>query len=294
MNRKGILLAGGAGTRLFPATAILSKQLLPVYDKPMVYYALSTLMLAGIKDILLICTKRDLPLFEKLFENFDLLGVRISFAVQKEANGIAEALIIAEDFLNGAPCALILGDNIFYGNNFKPLLDKAHSRNVGASLFSFRVDDPTGYGVVKYDKNGDVIDLLEKPSSPPSNHAITGLYFYDQNAPKFASTLKPSSRGELEITDLNLCYLRHQNLNIEMLGRGFNWFDAGTSDNLFEAGQLIHNIEKRQGLKISCPEEIAVREEFITRAELKEFLSYMTNSPYREYLYKIVDERVDR
>ena len=290
MKRKGIVLAGGTGSRLFPVTKSVSKQLLPIHDKPMIYYPISVLMIAGVKDILLICNQRDLEHFKNTLKFLELLGVSISYAVQDKPNGIAEALIIGEKFLDGSPSILILGDNIFFGNDLFSYLESADKVKKGATLFSFRVDNPKEYGVAEFDGDGNVVGLQEKPSVPPSNYALTGMYFYDENAPQYASKLKPSARGELEITDLNLSYLDKGLLNIEKLGRGFTWFDTGTSENLIEANQFVYNIEKRQGLKICSPEEISLRNGWIDNDELSEILKNYPKNNYSQYLANIMNE----
>jgi glucose-1-phosphate thymidylyltransferase len=288
--RKGIILAGGAGTRLHPITMSLSKQLLPVYDKPMIYYPLATLMSAGIREFLIITTPRDQTAFRELLGNGSQWGLSFSYVVQATPNGIAQALILAEAFLDGAPSALILGDNIFYGANLTALLQSATKREVGATVFGYYVQDPERYGVVQFDAHGTVTDLLEKPKSPPSNFAITGVYFYDERAPALAKSLTPSARGELEITDLNRAYLKLGDLHVERLGRGTAWLDTGTHNSLLDAGAFVRIIEERQGLKIACVEEIAWRSGFIDTARLIELAEPLAKSGYGEYLLRIVKE----
>ena len=286
--RKGIILAGGAGTRLHPITMSLSKQLLPVYDKPMIYYPLATLMAAGIREFLIITTPRDQTAFRDLLGGGEKWGVQFTYAVQAEPNGIAQALIIAESFLDGAPSALILGDNIFYGANLSELLLAASDRVAGATVFGYYVQDPERYGVVEFDAEGKVIDLLEKPANPPSNYAVTGIYFYDDRASKLTRTIKPSARGELEITDLNRAYLHEGTLSVERLGRGTAWLDTGTHNSLLDAGVFVRIIEERQGLKVACVEEVAWRMGFIDAAQLEELASPLQKSGYGEYLLRIL------
>jgi glucose-1-phosphate thymidylyltransferase len=286
--RKGIILAGGAGTRLHPITMSLSKQLLPVYDKPMIYYPLATLMAAGIRELLIITTPRDQTAFRELLGGGEKWGVQFAYEVQAEPNGIAQALIIAEAFLAGAPSALILGDNIFYGANLSDLLLAASNRITGATVFGYYVQDPERYGVVQFDAEGKVTDLLEKPPKPPSNYAVTGVYFYDERAPRLARSIKPSARGELEITDLNRAYLKEGNLNVERLGRGTAWLDTGTHNSLLDAGVFVRIIEERQGLKVACVEEVAWRMGFIDAAQLKELALPLQKSGYGEYLLRIL------
>ncbi|HMH89104.1 MAG TPA: glucose-1-phosphate thymidylyltransferase RfbA [Steroidobacteraceae bacterium] len=288
--RKGIILAGGAGTRLHPITMSLSKQLLPVYDKPMIYYPLATLMAAGIREFLIITTPRDQVAFRELLGSGEKWGVQFAYAVQAEPNGIAQALIIAEAFLAGAPSALILGDNIFYGANLSELLLSASDRTEGATVFGYYVQDPERYGVVQFDADGKVTDLLEKPANPPSNYAVTGIYFYDDRAPQLTRTIKPSARGELEITDLNRAYLREGNLTVERLGRGTAWLDTGTHNSLLDAGVFVRIIEERQGLKVACVEEVAWRMGFIDAAQLEKLASPLQKSGYGEYLLRILHD----
>jgi glucose-1-phosphate thymidylyltransferase len=289
-QRKGIILAGGAGTRLHPITMSLSKQLLPVYDKPMIYYPLATLMAAAIRDFLIITTPRDQAAFRDLLGSGERWGVRFTYAVQSEPNGIAQALIIAESFLGGAPSALILGDNIFYGANLSELLLSASQRTVGATVFGYYVQDPERYGVVEFDEAGKVIDLLEKPVNPPSNYAVTGVYFSDDRASAMARSIKPSARGELEITDLNRAYLKDGSLSVERLGRGTAWLDTGTHNSLLDAGVFVRIIEERQGLKVACVEEVAWRMGFINAAQLRELASPLQKSGYGEYLLRILHD----
>jgi glucose-1-phosphate thymidylyltransferase len=289
--RKGIILAGGAGTRLHPITVSQSKQLLPVYDKPMIYYPLATLMSAGIREFLIITTPRDQTAFRDLLRDGQQWGVRFEYAVQAQPNGIAQALIIAEPFLEGAPSALILGDNIFYGANLPELLKSASDRTDGATVFGYYVQDPERYGVVEFDVNGKVTELLEKPTRPPSNYAITGIYFYDTRACDLAKSLAPSARGELEITDLNRAYLKLGALRVERLGRGTAWLDTGTHNSLLDAGVFVRIIEERQGLKVACVEEIAWRQGFINAAQLLELAKPLAKSGYGEYLVRIEKER---
>jgi glucose-1-phosphate thymidylyltransferase len=290
--RKGIILAGGAGTRLHPITTSLSKQLLPVYDKPMIYYPLATLMSAGIREFLIITTPRDQAAFRDLLGSGAQWGLSFEYVVQEAPNGIAQALILGERFLNGAPSALILGDNIFYGANLTSLLQSASQREKGATVFGYYVQDPERYGVVQFDAKGSVTDLLEKPKSPPSNYAVTGIYFYDGRASALAKALKPSARGELEITDLNRAYLKLGNLHVERLGRGTAWLDTGTHNSLLDAGVFVRIIEERQGLKVACVEEIAWRSGFIDTQHLVNLAAPLAKSGYGEYLLRLVKEQI--
>ena len=289
-NRKGIILAGGAGTRLHPITMSLSKQLLPVYDKPMIYYPLAALMSAGIREFLIITTPRDREAFRDLLGTGAQWGLSFDYVVQEAPNGIAQALILGEAFLDGAPSALILGDNIFYGANLTELLQSASKRESGATVFGYYVQDPERYGVVQFDADGRVTDLLEKPKSPPSNYAVTGIYFYDERAPGLARALMPSARGELEITDLNRAYLKLGELRVERLGRGTAWLDTGTHNSLLDAGVFVRIIEERQGLKVACVEEIAWRSGFIDAEQLIELAQPLAKSGYGEYLMRLVKE----
>ncbi|MBW8849001.1 MAG: glucose-1-phosphate thymidylyltransferase RfbA [Burkholderiales bacterium] len=291
-NRKGIILAGGSGTRLHPATLAVSKQLLPVYDKPMVYYPLSTLMLAGIRDILLISTPQDTPRFEALLGDGSRWGLNISYCVQPSPDGLAQAFILGRDFVGDCPSALVLGDNIFYGHDFAGLLDNASARATGASVFAYHVTDPERYGVVDFDAQRRALSIEEKPKAPKSNYAVTGLYFYDEQVCDIAAAIKPSPRGELEITDVNAQYLRQGQLNVEIMGRGYAWLDTGTHDSLMEAGQFIATLEKRQGLKVACPEEIAYRAGWIDAAQLEVLAKPLAKNGYGQYLLKLLTEQV--
>lgn len=289
MITKGIILAGGSGTRLYPLTKVISKQLMPIYDKPMIYYPLSTLMLAGIKDILVITTPRDSESFQTLLGDGSQWGIKISYKVQPSPDGLAQAFIIGEEFINGEGCALILGDNIFYGHDLSKLVKNATQKKDGATIFAYYVKDPERYGIVEFDKNRKAISLEEKPEEPKSNFAVTGLYFYDKNVVEYAKSIKPSARGELEITDLNKIYLEKGNLNVETLGRGYAWLDTGTHESLLQAASFVETVQDRQGLKIACPEEIAYNLGYINKEELKELAKPLAKNEYGQYLLAIAD-----
>lgn len=289
MITKGIILAGGSGTRLYPLTKVISKQLMPIYDKPMIYYPLSTLMLAGIKDILVITTPRDNESFKTLLGNGSQWGIKISYKVQPSPDGLAQAFIIGEEFINDEGCALILGDNIFYGHDLSKLVKNATQKDDGATVFAYYVKDPERYGIVEFDKNRKAISLEEKPEKPKSNFAVTGLYFYDKNVVEYAKSIKPSARGELEITDLNKIYLEKGNLNVETLGRGYAWLDTGTHESLLQAASFVETVQDRQGLKIACPEEIAYNLGYINKEQLKELAKPLAKNEYGQYLLAIAD-----
>lgn len=289
MKRKGIILAGGSGSRLYPVTQSISKQLLPVYDKPMIYYPLTTLMLGGIREILIISTPQDLPKFEKLFGDGSQWGLSLSYKTQPTPDGIAQSFVLGEDFIGDDLITLVLGDNIFYGNDLEKVLSSANKNYSGATIFAYQVKDPERYGVVQFNKNNDVISIDEKPLNPKSNFAITGLYYYDQRVVQIAKDLKPSNRNELEITDINEKYLEKNNLSVEILRRGFAWLDTGTHQSLLEASQFISTIESRQGLKIACPEEVAYRKNWISKTDLKALAQPLLKNAYGEYLLKIIE-----
>ncbi len=292
MNRKGIILAGGSGTRLYPVTQVVSKQLLPIYDKPMVYYPMTTLMLAGIRDILIISTPQDTPRFQELLGDGQKWGLNLSYAVQPSPDGLAQAFLIGESFIGSAPSALILGDNIFYGHDFSSQLQRADARQDGATVFAYTVHDPERYGVAEFDVSGRVISLEEKPTKPKSRYAVTGIYFYDKQVCELAASLKPSVRGELEITDLNRLYLERGQLTCEVMGRGMAWLDTGTHESLLEASQYIETIERRQGLKIACPEEVAYRQGWVSAAEIEALAKPMLKNNYGQYLLRMLTEKL--
>ncbi|WP_028771750.1 glucose-1-phosphate thymidylyltransferase RfbA [Shewanella waksmanii] len=292
MNRKGIVLAGGSGTRLYPLTQVVSKQLMPVYDKPMIYYPISTLMSAGIREILIIATAVELPRFQELLGDGSSWGVRFDYVAQPSPDGLAQAFILAEDFLQSASAALVLGDNLFYGHELPQTLQRANRVIHGATVFGYHVAEPSAYGVVEFDANGTVVSIEEKPEVPKSNYALPGLYFFDSQVVDFAKYVKPSARGELEITDVIEQYLRHESLSVEIMGRGTAWLDTGTHDSLLQASQFIETIEKRQGLKVNCPEEIAFRMGYISDQELRELAMPLKKSGYGQYLLNLLEQKL--
>jgi glucose-1-phosphate thymidylyltransferase len=292
MNRKGIILAGGSGSRLYPLTQVISKQLLPVFDKPMIYYPLTTLMLGGMRDILIISTPEDTPRFESLLGDGSQWGINLYYKVQKSPDGLAQAFLIGEEFINQNPAALILGDNIFYGHHLQDLLESADQKNKGATVFAYHVNDPQRYGVAEFGPNNQVISIEEKPAKPKSNYAVTGLYFYDNNVVELARTLNPSTRGEIEITDLNKLYLQDNKLNVQIMERGFAWLDTGTHNSLLEASQFVSMIENRQGLKVACPEEIAYKKNWIDQTQLEDLAKPLIKNQYGKYLMQVLSKKI--
>ncbi|MDA9086260.1 glucose-1-phosphate thymidylyltransferase RfbA [Methylophilaceae bacterium] len=292
MNRKGIILAGGSGSRLYPLTQVISKQLLPVFDKPMIYYPLTTLMLGGMRDILIISTPEDTPRFESLLGDGSQWGINLYYKVQKSPDGLAQAFLIGEEFINQNSAALILGDNIFYGHHLQDLLESADQKNKGATVFAYHVNDPERYGVAEFGPNNQVISIEEKPAKPKSNYAVTGLYFYDNNVVELARTLNPSTRGEIEITDLNKLYLQDNKLNVQIMERGFAWLDTGTHNSLLEASQFVSMIENRQGLKVACPEEIAYKKNWIDQTQLEDLAKPLIKNQYGKYLMQVLSKKI--
>ena len=293
MIKKGIILAGGSGTRLYPLTEVVSKQLMPIFDKPMVYYPLSALMLAGIRDILVITTPQDSHLFQALLKDGSQIGLKISYAVQSKPEGLAQAFLIGEKFIDGEGCALVLGDNIFYGANFPKILRHAAAQDEGATVFAYYVNNPESYGVVEFDEEGKAISLEEKPKNPRSNYAVTGLYFYDKDIVDVAKSIKPSARGELEITDVNKVYLERGKLSVEKMRRGYAWLDTGTHDSLLQAASFVQTIQARQGLKVSCIEEIAYRMKYIDAAQLLKLAEPLAKNDYGQYLQRLANQKID-